>query len=57
MLGLWVISAEVQIAFHVADHQHDFYEKGYLIVECHFVDIAQDVSHLRRQVGDQQGCR
>ena len=38
--ALLFISTEIKISFHIADHQDDFDEKGYLITECDFVNIS-----------------
>lgn len=34
---LLFISTEVQISFHVTDHQDNFYEKGNFITECDLI--------------------
>lgn len=57
MFEVLFVHAQVQIALHVADHQHDLNEKTDLVMIGHFVDVAQNVTHLSWEVSDEQSSR
>lgn len=54
MLYVLLVYTQVQISLHVAYHQYDFDKKAKLVVIGYFVDIAQNIAYLSRQISNQQ---
>ena len=54
--GILLVQTQIQIPFHIANHQHYFAEKADLITERHLVHAAQNVPHFRWEVSHDQRC-